>query len=195
MANCGLPFAYGKFDLTTYIPGLSDYEIMCRVLARMNEVEQMVPLSVITYANPIQWNITTQYAKNTVVIDPATGTAYLSVQPVPSGVLIDNTDYWIPVFSLRDLIDEYKHAIANVELKVAQPAGQHIASGQLFWIDDTLYQSTVDMPADTVVIPGTSGNCLPVTVDEKLRMILATATAYYDVEDTAIVMGFASPHH
>lgn len=190
MATCNLPFAYGRFDLTTYIPGLSDYEIMCRVLARMNEIEQLVPLSVITYANPIQWNITTQYAQNTVVIDPATGTAYLAVQPVPAGVLIDNTEYWIPIFSLEDLVNEYKNAITNVTLQSGQPAGREIVQGQLFWIEDTLYQATTGISADTTVVPGSSGNCDVVTVDEKLRGILAMPTAFYRASDTSINMAF-----
>ena len=58
------------------------------LLRRMEElanvVENFVSLNSIKYADPIQWNITTQYATNTVVLDPNTGTAYLSVQPVPA---------------------------------------------------------------------------------------------------------------
>ena len=63
-------------------------------------VENFVALNTIKYADPIQWNITTQYETNTVVIDPNTGTAYISSQPVPSGVLLTNTDYWSVIFTL-----------------------------------------------------------------------------------------------
>ena len=49
-------------------------------------MDQFVALNSLKYADPIQWNITSQYAKNTIVIDPQTGTAYISVQPVPEGV-------------------------------------------------------------------------------------------------------------
>lgn len=68
------------------------------------EVREFVSLNTIKYADPIQWDITTQYEKNTLVIDPITGTAYLSLQPVPSGVSIYNTDYWTEVFSLERFI-------------------------------------------------------------------------------------------
>jgi len=67
-------------------------------------LKQFVSLNTIKYANPIQWNITTQYESNTVVIDPLTGTAYLSVQPVPSGVNITNTDYWTVIFDLGSFV-------------------------------------------------------------------------------------------
>lgn len=63
-------------------------------------IDDFVLFNSIKYADPIQWNITTQYAKNTVVIDPNTGTAYLSVKPVPSGVLLTNTDFWTVIFTL-----------------------------------------------------------------------------------------------
>lgn len=64
------------------------------------EVENFVSLNAIKYANPIQWDITRQYERNTVVVDPITGTAYLSVAPVPSGVALNRTEYWTPIFDL-----------------------------------------------------------------------------------------------
>lgn len=64
-------------------------------------LENFISLNTIKYANPIQWNITTQYEANTVVIDANDGTAYLSVKPVPTGVALTNTDYWTPIFTLN----------------------------------------------------------------------------------------------
>ncbi len=64
-------------------------------------LENFIALNTIKYANPIQWNITKQYEANTVVIDANVGTAYLSVNPVPTGVAITNTDYWTPIFTLN----------------------------------------------------------------------------------------------
>ena len=64
-------------------------------------LQDFVKLNTIKYANPIIWNITKQYETNTVVIDGNTGTAYLSVQPVPSGVALTNTDYWTVIFTLN----------------------------------------------------------------------------------------------
>jgi len=66
-----------------------------------NELINFVSLNTVTYADPIQWSITTQYKVNTVVVDPVTGTAYISKNPVPSGVQLSNTDYWLPIFDLN----------------------------------------------------------------------------------------------
>ena len=78
--------------------------IIRTMMELINQVENFVSLNAIKYADPIQWNITSQYEKNTIVIDPQTGTAYISVQPVPSGITIYNTDYWTEVFSLNRFI-------------------------------------------------------------------------------------------
>ena len=74
--------------------------IIKKIIELNETVKNFVSLNTVKYADPIQWNITTQYEKNTVVVDPQTGTAYLSVQPVPSGVAISNTDYWTVIFTL-----------------------------------------------------------------------------------------------
>ena len=74
---------------------------LLKKMIELNEtVNNFVALNTIKYADPILWNITSQYEKNTVVVDPQTGTAYISSQPVPSGVALSNTDYWNVIFDL-----------------------------------------------------------------------------------------------
>lgn len=75
------------------------------------KVEEYLTYSTITYADPIQWNITRQYAATTVVIDPATGIAYISTKPVPDNILITNTGYWTPIFDLSSLFDNINDQI------------------------------------------------------------------------------------
>lgn len=45
------------------------------------------------FADPIQWDPTTVYEPLTVVTDQ--GASYVSRQSVPTGIQLDNTDYWI----------------------------------------------------------------------------------------------------
>ena len=78
--------------------------LILKVIELNETVKNFVNLETIKYADPIQWNITTQYEKNNVVIDPVSGTAYISTQPVPSGVALTNTDYWTEIFSLSEII-------------------------------------------------------------------------------------------
>lgn len=72
------------------------------------EMDNFANLNSIKFANPIQWDITTQYEKNTVVVNPINGTAYLSVKPVPAGVSLDNGEYWTTIFTL-DLTSSIKN--------------------------------------------------------------------------------------
>lgn len=76
-------------------------------------MEHIVQISVIKYADPIQWRITGQYEQATVVIDAETGIAYISVQPVPAGISITNTDYWTPVFDLTEVLGDIDGKIAE----------------------------------------------------------------------------------
>ena len=76
------------------------------------QLDEFVFLNTIKYADPIQWNITTQYAKNTIVIDPGTGDAYISVQAVPAGVPITNSEYWSVIFNYQAVINTIKENIA-----------------------------------------------------------------------------------
>ena len=78
--------------------------IMEELLTLENTIEQFVSINALKYADPIQWNITSQYEKNTIVIDPLTGTAYISVQPVPSGVALTRTECWTVVFDLGSFV-------------------------------------------------------------------------------------------
>ncbi len=87
--------------------------IIRRMQEFIEEMDNIVALSVVKYADPIQWNITHQYEQSTIVIDAETGTAYISVKPVPAGVAITNTSYWTPVFDLSELFSDLEQQIAN----------------------------------------------------------------------------------
>lgn len=102
----------------------------------VNEVANFVSLNTIKYADPIQWNITTQYEKNTVVIDPITGSAYISTKPVPSGVGLNNTDYWNVIFTL-DVIS------ANKNITLRDDANNILATFESEVDDWLLWQGTL----------------------------------------------------
>ena len=78
-----------------------------------NTVNNFVALNTIKYADPILWNITSQYEANTVVVDPQTGTAYISKKAVPSGVSLTNTDYWNVIFTLNLLTANQNLTLRN----------------------------------------------------------------------------------
>ena len=62
------------------------------------------------------WDITKQYENNDIVLDQVRGYMMISIQPVPAGIDILNTDYWIPVSPFRvdvEFNDASYNAIAN----------------------------------------------------------------------------------
>lgn len=146
-----------------------------RVIEMSEELRHFVNFNTIKYADPIAWDITTQYEGNTVVINPANGTAYISTRPVPSGVLITNTDYWTPIFNYGESIDRLHDQIeSNNEYN--SPVVTHAYSvGDLFWQDGYLYRVIVDMPVGTAIVPGT--NVENTTVMDELESRFADALA------------------
>ena len=131
------------------------------MLQALKEIEvtmnQFVTINSLKYADPIQWNITKQYEKNTIVIDPLTGTAYISVQAVPNGVTITNTDYWTVVFDLSQFIvraaqnftSRYETA-TTLTATFPTPAG-----GWLVW-KDVLYKALVNITAGDSYVVGSN---------------------------------------
>ena len=152
-------------------------------------LSNFVSLNTIKYANPFQWNITTQYAQNTLVIDPETGTAYLSIQPVPQGVQIDNTDYWTPVFTLQNFTESLKKAIsAFPQQEDGKAATQPIPAHTVFWVGDKLVRNDALIPVTSLVIVGS--NCTQLDTVSLIREVYKTPIAVYNAADTSITIGF-----
>lgn len=163
--------------------------IIQAIKSQEDRLTQFVSLNSIKYANPFQWNITSQYAINTLVIDPQDGTAYLSVQPVPSGVQITNTDYWTPVFTLQNFTDALKAAITNFpQQEDGQAATQEIPANSVFFVGDILCTNAATIPTSSLVVIGT--NCTQVDVVGLIEQLRNTPTAWYRASDTSINMAF-----
>ena len=124
-----------------------------------------VSLNAIKYADPIQWSITRQYEKNTVVIDPLTGTAYISVAPVPIGAALTRTEYWTVVFDLESFVTKASENFANTyEAQTTTTATQ--ATPQYGWIvwGGLLYVANTNItPGDAYVV---DGNITRITVED-----------------------------
>ena len=101
-------------------------------------IADFISLNSITYANPLQWDITRQYPKNQVVLD-TNGDGYLSVQPVPVGVEIDNTEYWTKIGNFSELWSTVKLAITEADEGLKTTASADRASGDTVWLNNTLY--------------------------------------------------------
>ena len=153
------------------------------------KLANFVSLNTIKYADPIKWDITSQYAQNTLVLDPQDGTAYLSVQPVPQGVQITNTDYWTPVFTLQNFIDPLKNAITAVpQQENGQAVTEQLPANSVFFVGDVLCTNPQPIPQTSLVVIGT--NCIKVSVVDLISRLFNMPTAWYRASDTSINLGF-----
>lgn len=143
-------------------------------------IADFISLNSITYANPLQWDITQQYPKNQVVLD-TNGDGYLSVQPVPVGVEIANTDYWTKIGNFSELWSTVKLAITEADEGLKTTASADRASGELVWLNNTLYVCT------TAITRGTeygTNNTAKTTIDERLaNLAQAVSTLQNNVAD------------
>lgn len=117
-----------------------------------NEVSNFINLNTIKYADPIQWDITRQYEKNTVVVDPITGTAYLSSKPVPRGVSLTNTGYWSVIFTL-DIVSANKNITLRDDGANLASTFESNTGDWLMW-QGVLYEVTRYIGLGTNYVPG-----------------------------------------
>ena len=133
------------------------------------KLDEFVASNVLSYADPIQWDIETQYAKNTVVVDPKTGTAYMSINPVPVGQLLTNKYYWQPIFNYDEIVNTLKKQIAAVQADQHDTIPVAVGRSGLVWVVNKLYKLTKSLAAGSKIIE--NENAVPVTVEEIINDI------------------------
>lgn len=156
------------------------------IMDELNEfntkLTNFVSLATIKYANPIQWDITRQYEANTVVVD-SNGNAYLSVQPVPSGVSLDRTEFWTKIGNFDALWANVKKAITPTDEGHSHTATAARAINDLVWVDGALVRVTKTMIAGDAYVPGS--NCVSSSTNEVLHYLLTAFNEGLSAEKTA----------
>lgn len=125
------------------------------LLSFKQDLATAIDLKTIKYADPIQWDITTQYPANTVVVDPKSGTAYMSKVPVPAGVELTNTNYWVVVFNYQDIYNKIMDGVAFND-RNQDYATKDLLVNDLVWYAGDLYRVTRAIPTGSKYIPGTN---------------------------------------
>ena len=146
------------------------------------ELTKFVSLATIKYANPIQWDITSQYEANTVVVD-SNGNAYLSVQPVPSGVSLDRVEFWTKIGNFDELWADVKKAITPIDEGHSPTATAARAVNDLVWVNGSLVRVTRAMIAGDAYVPGS--NCVSSSTNEVLHYLITAFNDGLSAEQTA----------
>ena len=144
----------------------SDLRELIKQVFIMNDlVTNFVSINAIKYADPIQWNITKSYEKNTVVIDGNSCVAYISVRPVPAGVALTREQYWTKVFDLSVFITKGSANFANTyEAEPTTTATQNTLEDNWVVWDATLYQALTNIHPGDRYVPG--GNIRRMTIED-----------------------------
>ena len=119
------------------------------------------------FANPLKHDLTKTYAKNTIVVDSVSGTAYLSLDSVPKGVQLDNADYWLPVFDFAGYVTRANQNFTDNYFSGTDRTPHALAVGDWVVLDDVLYKVLAAMAADDLFIIGT--NIVHFTVEQFLK--------------------------
>lgn len=148
-----------------------------------DRLTNFVSLATIKYADPILWDITSQYEANTVVVD-SQGNAYLSVQPVPSGVSLDRTEYWSKIGNFDELFANVKKAITPNDEGHSTTATAARAVDDLVWVNGALVRITRAMSAGDAYVQGS--NCVTSSTNEILHYLLAALATEQQTRAEAI---------
>lgn len=146
------------------------------------KLTDFVSLATIKYADPIQWDITSQYEANTVVVD-SNGNAYLSVRPVPSGVSLDRTEFWTKIGNFDELWANVKRAITPNDEGHSPTATADREADDLVWVDGSLVRVTKAMTAGDAYVPGS--NCVSSSTNEVLHYLITAFNEGLSAEQTA----------
>ena len=131
-----------------------------------DKIENFIGVNTIKYADPILWDITSQYEANTIVVDPQTGDAYISTKAVPYGVALSNEDYWTRIYNYASEIHVFREQIAADE-QLSTTASAPRSVNDLVFLNGLLYRVTSSMIAGDSYVE--DSNCVKTTIDLELK--------------------------
>ena len=169
---------------------LTYYEQQSKIVDKLNQVIDFTKINSIKYADPLQWDITSQYEANTVVVD-TNGNAYLSVQAVPAGISINRTDYWTKIGNFDALWANVKAAITPFDEGADNVATRAYKVNDLVWVQGNLYVVTKAMVAGDKFL---SGNSKISSMNVELAALRATINSLQEnlqqqINDTNELLG------
>ena len=131
--------------------------------------------NTIKFADPIEWDITRQYPPFMIVFDTNAGSSFISKKPVPSGITLDNQDYWSFVGPL--LVDNYARVSIERILRficdsyeAGDIATQVHLVGSYVVTSGSLYRVTAPINIGEHLTSGY--NMVPTTVENMINVIV-----------------------
>ena len=178
--------AYFEFPHTRNYDGDLGWVIK-KIIELTDRYNDFFEYNSITFADPLQWDITKQYPPYQIVFDYDAGYSYISKRPVPAGVTITNPDYWCLVGPL--IVDAYARSeiqtilafIADIYESGAVATAVR-AVGEYVVANGQLYQVTAPINIGEGYTEGI--NVTAVTIESMINARFPIVTA--DISDGAV---------
>ena len=153
----------------------SDLREILAQMKRLKEiVETFVTVEQVRFADPILWDIATQYSKNTIVLS-VSGDAYLSKQAVPAGVQLNNEEYWQEIFNFADYVRTANENLTiNIEQNTTRSEHAYNVDDWLLW-NDVLYKVIAEIEVDDLLV--VDSNVEHFTVEDFIKAWIRWANA------------------
>lgn len=158
------------------------------IIRELRDLADQVENKTIKYADPINWDITKQYEVNTVVLDGTV--AYLSKQAVPSGIGINDTDYWQAIFDIAPIVGDMANIRDQISAHYEETYTATADYNEGDWLfvhdgdDDLLYYALTAISINGGLVPDV--NIKKATVEDIVKAVIAdVATLTTNVGDLA----------
>jgi len=139
-----------------------------------DKIENFIGINTIKYADPILWDITSQYEANTIVVDPQTGDAYISTKAVPYGVALSNEGYWTRIYNYASELHVLREQIAADE-QLSTTASAPRSVDDLVFLNGLLHRVTTSMIAGDSYVE--NSNCVKTTINAELQRLHTSISA------------------
>ena len=146
--------------------------ILSMMKALEAEWEAFTAGNSLTFADPLQHDISKTYAKNTIVLD-SNGNAYVSLQTVPVGVGLQNSSYWLMVFDYEAFIEKVNKNFTARYYRGSYRATAAMAIGDWLTVDDILCKATAAIAVDDILEIGV--NIEHFTLEDFIKAFMQSA--------------------
>lgn len=156
--------------------------ILLTVKEYSEKVDNFIVMEQVKYAEPIEWSIDTQYQKNTIVQYNNGETTYLSKQPVPAGILITDTDYWLRLADYAPAFTKMRLQIVPFDIEDVSIAPVDIPADTILWYRGALYKANTYIYEGDTLRPNV--NLTPTNVLEWIQDLATTVGTFsQDIQD------------
>lgn len=168
--------AYFEFPHTRNYDGDLGFVIK-KIIELTEHYDMFFKYNSIKFADPLQWDITTQYEAYTIVFDYDSGYSYISRQPVPAGIGLSNPDFWTVVGPLiidaqaRTSIQTILSFIANI-YETGTTATAVRSAGEYVVVNGGLYKTTATINIGETYTSGI--NMDPITIEDMIHELITS---------------------